>query len=214
MDKPMESAFNSFKQQQDINSKIVAALERLSQALRILLWNIAKEKNLSPIQIQFLLYLSNHPKERRRVSNLAKEFGLTQATVSDTVKALMEKGLISKKPYQKDGRVSTLELTSSGKRLVVKLSGWQTAFKEQIKQFSPETKETVIIFLMELITSLQRAGIISIARMCIVCSFFQRDVHPGSESPHFCKLTNRPIANSELKIDCDKHKPIKTKLRK
>lgn len=203
----MEPAFNLFEQQQDIDSKIVATLERLSQALRTLLWDMAKREKLSPIQIQFLLYLSSHPKEQRRVSNLAKEFDLTQATVSGAIGALMEKGLISKKLWQKDMRVYTLELTPSGKRMAVRLSGWQTAIKEQITQFSSETKETVIIFLMELLVSLQRAGLISIARMCIACSFFQRYAHPGSERPHHCKLTDRPIANSELKIDCDKHKP-------
>jgi len=198
---------HSVKRQKDIDSKIVAALERVCQTLRILLWEVAKEHGLSPIQIQFLIFLNSHLKERCRVSNLAQEFDLTQATVSDAITVLTKKGLIAKKPSQLDGRIYTLELTSSGKRLAVKLSGWQTTITEQMTQFSPEVKETVMIFLMEHIALLQRAGIISIARMCIICSFFQRDAHPGSQKPHHCRLTDRPIGNWELKFDCDKHTP-------
>lgn len=198
---------HSVKRQKDIDSRIVAALERVSQTLRILLWEVAKEHGLSPIQIQFLIFLNSHQKERCRVSNLAREFDLTQATVSDAIKVLTRKGLTAKKPSQLDGRASTLELTSSGKRLAVKLKGWQTAITEQMTQFSPQVKETVIIFLMEHIALLQRAGIISIARMCISCSFFQRDAHPGSRKPHHCRLTDRLIANFELKFDCHRHTP-------
>jgi len=190
-----------------MENKIIAALERLSQAQQILLWDIAKEERLSPIQIRFMLYLKSHGKEQRRVSILAKEFGLTQATVSDAIKVLAEKGLISKKEYLKDKRVSTLDLTSKGKRITEKLSGWQDMIEEQIKHFSPETKETVMIFLMELIVSLKKAGVINFARMCIACNNFQKDAYPGSEKPHYCRLTNRAIASSELNIDCDKNIP-------
>lgn len=202
-----QTVSHSVKQQKNVESRIVAALERISQTVRILLWEVAKEHGLSPIQIQFLIFLNTHPKERCRVSRLAQEFGLTQATVSDAIRVLMKKGLMSKKPSELDGRASTLELTSSGKRLAVKLSGWQTVITEQMTQFSPEVKETVMIFLMEHIALLQRAGIISIAKMCITCSFFQRDAHRGSRKPHHCRLTDRPIGNWELKFDCDKHTP-------
>ncbi|OGC83445.1 MAG: hypothetical protein A2W07_07430 [candidate division Zixibacteria bacterium RBG_16_43_9] len=162
---------------------------------------------MSPIQIQFFLYLNSHTKRQRRISHLAEEFGLTQATVSDAVKALMKKGLLLKMRSQEDGRIATLELTPSGRRLVVRLLGWQSALQEQIKKFPPETKEVVMIFLMEVIAQLQKAGIISIVRMCITCGFFRRDAYPGAERPHHCELTDRPIANSELRIDCHRHKP-------
>ena len=199
---------HSVKRQKNIDSRIVAALERVSQTLRILLWEVAKEHGLSPIQIQFLIFLNSHLKERCRVSSLAQEFDLTQATVSDAIKVLWEKRLIVKRPSQLDGRASTLELTSSGKRLAIKLRDWQAAITEQMKQFSPETKETVTIFLMELIALLQRAGTICIARMCITCSFFRRDAYPGSERPHHCALTGRSIADSGVEIDCDKYDPV------
>ena len=196
---------HSVKRQKHIDSRIVAALERISQTLRILLWEVAKEHGLSPIQIQFLIFLHTHQRKRRKVSILAREFDLTPATVSDAIKVLSRKGLTAKKPSQLDGRCYTLELTSSGRRLTAKLLGWQAGITEQIKHVPPDRKESVVIFLTELITSLQRGGIINTARMCITCSFFQRDAHPGSTRPHQCRLTGRSIADCGVEIDCDKY---------
>ncbi|MGQ9629030.1 MAG: MarR family winged helix-turn-helix transcriptional regulator [bacterium] len=189
----------------DVEGKIVAALERLSWALRVLLWDVAKEEGLSPIQIRFLLYLMGHSRELCRVSQLAREFGLTQPTVSDAVKSLVGKGLVCRGPWEGDGRVYTLELTPSGRSLAERISGWQSAVREQIERFPPDMKETAMIFLMELIKSLREVGIIEVARMCISCDHFLRDAHPGGERPHHCALTDTPLAVSELNVDCAMH---------
>ncbi|HWP48427.1 MAG TPA: MarR family transcriptional regulator [Candidatus Limnocylindrales bacterium] len=207
----MESVFNLSTQHRETDSKIVAALERLSQAFRILLWEQAKEHDLSPIQIQFLVYLLYHQQERVflcRVSQLAREFDLTQATVSDAVKSLEEKNLVYREPYPGDKRIFTLRLTPQGKQLALKLSTWANVIKENVAQFCPKEQEIVLKFLMQLIASLQRAGIITISRMCITCRFFQPDAHPGTDSPHHCRLIDKPLANSELRIDCPEHEPL------
>lgn len=199
--------------QQDIDDKIVQAFERISSALRILLWDLAKEEGLSPLQIQFLLYLSSHSADFCTVSNLAKEFGLTRATVSDTIKVLLEKGLVIKKSHEKDGRIFTLRLTKEGKRQTKKLDHWMNVIKENLKHFPPQIKETVIIFLMEFIRSLQKAGIIKVARMCISCRHFQKNVHPDKEKPHHCILTDTPIGVKDIKIDCFRHESILVEIK-
>ncbi len=203
----MNSVFDPSQQQQDVASKIVVALERLCQAFRVLLWEKAKVHNLSPIQIQFLVYLLYHSPELCRASQLAREFGLTQATVSDAITALEGKALVGREPWRGDRRVSTLRLTPTGQELAVRLSTWADAIAESVFSFRPEEQEAILRFLMQLIESLQRAGIISIARMCITCRFFQPNADPGSESPHYCRLINKPLANAELRVDCPDHEP-------
>jgi len=203
----MNSVFDPSQQQQDVASKIVVALERLCQAFRVLLWEEVKVHNLSPIQIQFLVYLLYHSPELCRVSQLAREFGLTQATVSDAITALEGKALVGREPWRGDRRVTTLRLTPTGQELAVRLSTWADAIAESVSSFRPEEQEAILRFLMQLIESLQRAGIISIARMCITCRFFQPNADPGSGSPHYCRLINKPLANAELRVDCPDHKP-------
>jgi hypothetical protein len=62
------SVFEPSSQHGDVDKKIVASLERLSQVFRILLRGEAQERGLSPIQAQFLVHLLHHGATLRRVS--------------------------------------------------------------------------------------------------------------------------------------------------
>ena len=57
MDIMEKSSFHLTEQNQKIESRIVVALERISEAFRVLLWNESKENSLSPIQIQILIFI-------------------------------------------------------------------------------------------------------------------------------------------------------------
>jgi DNA-binding MarR family transcriptional regulator len=93
-----QSVFNLDVQNTNVEFRIVAALERLSEAFRVLLWNEAKILNISPIQIQILVFLKFHALEKCKVSYLAQEFNMTKATISDAVKVMLQKGLIDNAP--------------------------------------------------------------------------------------------------------------------
>ena len=187
-----------------MDKKIILAIEKLAFVFRHLLWDIGRKKRLTPIQIQILVYLARHSRKFCRASYISKEFGVSKATVSDAVRSLVKKKFVSKKVLNEDKRVHILELSSSGRNVSKKLSNWAKDVQKCISRFSPETKTKVMVFLMELIASLQRAGIITISRMCILCENFQMNVYPKSSKPHYCRLTNTQIGVEDLKIDCEK----------
>lgn len=201
----MDSVFEPSCQHKDVESKIVVSLERLSQVFRVLLREEAQEHGLSPIQARFLVHLLFHDVEFRRVGRLAEEFNLTRATVSDAVGSLEGKGLIYREPWPEDGRVVTLRLTPVGEKVAAELSTWANTVKEHLTVSSPEEKEILMRFLMRLIASLQRSGVITVSRMCVTCRFFRQGEHPGSDSPHHCALLDAPLANHDLRIDCPEH---------
>ena len=200
------SVFEPSSQHEDVNKKIVASLERLSQVFRILLRGEAQERGLSPIQGQFLVHLLHHGAALRRVSQLAREFDLTLATVSDAVGSLEKKGLIRREPWPHDKRVTTLRLTPTGEHTARELAAWANVVEEHLKGRSPEEKEAVMRFLMGLIGSLQKSGLITVARMCVTCRFFRPDAHPGESSSHHCALLDVPLSGSDLRADCPEHK--------
>jgi DNA-binding MarR family transcriptional regulator len=202
------SVFDPSAQHDDVDARIVAALERLSQVFRVQLREEARRRNLSPIQAQFLIYLLHHDVELRRVSQLAREFDLTQATVSDAVASLKTKGLLRREQWPDDRRVVTLRLTPDGEELASGLSRWADPIREHVEGFSPGERETVMRFLIELAGSLQRSGLITVARMCVTCRFFRRDVHPGGDSPHHCGLLDVPLGGSNLRVDCPEHEAV------
>jgi DNA-binding MarR family transcriptional regulator len=205
----MESVFGPSSQQGGVDGKIVASLERLAQVFRVLLREEAHKRDLSPIQAQFLVYLLFHDVKLRRVSRLAEEFDLTRATVSDAVSSLEKKALIQRESWPEDMRVVTLRLTPAGEKLAAELSTWANIVEEHLRASSPEEKEVVVRFLMNLIASLQRSGIITVARMCVTCRFFRRDEHPNSDSPHHCALLDVSLAGSDLRADCREHELAK-----
>jgi DNA-binding MarR family transcriptional regulator len=199
------SVFEPSSQHGDVDKKIVASLERLSQVFRILLRGEAQERGLSPIQAQFLVYLLHGGAALGRVSQLAREFDLTRATVSDAVGSLEKKGLIRREPWPDDKRVTTLRLTRTGEHTARELAAWANVVEEHLKGLSPEEKEAVMRFLMGLLGSLQKSGLITVARMCVTCRFFRPDAHPGESSPHHCALLDVPLSGSDLRADCPEH---------
>jgi len=197
--------FDPSAQHGDVDAKIVAALERIGGALRLMLRDGARERGLSPIQAQFLVYLHHHGVGLRRVGQLAREFDLTPATVSDAVGSLEGKGLVVREPSPVDRRAVVLRPTAEGERLATELAGWAEAAREALPARSPEEKEAVMRFLMDTISSLQRAGVVTVARMCVTCRYFRPDAHPEDEAPHHCALLDAPLARSDLRMDCPEH---------
>ena len=203
----MDSVFEPSSQHGDVDKKIVAALERPSQAFRVLLQEEAQRQSLSPIQARLLVHLLHHSDELGRVGRLAAEFGLSRATVSDAVGTLEAKSLVYREPWLRDRRVATLRLTAEGKEVAAGLSGWADVVEEQLGSFAPGEKEAVMRFLMRLISELQGAGVITVARMCVSCRYFSPDAHPRSASPHHCALLDLPLSGADLRTDCPEHEP-------
>ena len=66
----MESIFNLNNQNSNLDNKIVAGLDRISQVFKTLLWGKSKTYNLSPIQIQLLIFIEYHSEEKTTISYL------------------------------------------------------------------------------------------------------------------------------------------------
>ena len=199
------SDFDLSHQNQNIESRIVASLERISQAFRVLLWEESKEFSLSPIQVQVLIFLLHHPVERRKVSYLAGEFNMTKATISDTVKALDQKKLIAKKAAPDDTRSYTIELNAKGKKIAEKASLFTGALRTPIDKLSKDDKENLLLNLLDVIQHLHQTGIISIQRMCSTCIHFEKG---RQGEPHFCRLLNQKLTRANLRVDCPEHEPV------
>ena len=200
-----KSPFNLDQQNTSTDSRIIAALERISQAFRVLLWNESKEFSLSPIQVQVLIFLLHHSEEKRKVSYLADEFNMTKATISDAIKALDQKGLIKKVAEQLDTRSYVIHLTKKGIDIAGKTSVFTRELQIPIDKLNPDDKENLLLSLIGVIQHLNNLGIITIQRMCVTCIHYKPT---SNKHPHFCKLLNKKLESSELRIDCPEHQLV------
>jgi DNA-binding MarR family transcriptional regulator len=198
----MKSDFDLAFQNENIESKIIAALERISQAFRVLLWQESKDFSLSPIQVQVLIFLLHHSEEKSTVSYLANEFNMTKATISDTIKSLEEKQLIKKTTQQHDTRSYTIHLTVKGKNIALKTSLFSKEIKTPIDKLHGDDKENLLFSLMNIIGHLNQSGVITIQRMCFNCTYYQSS---ANGQKHFCKLINQQLPATELRLDCTEH---------
>jgi DNA-binding MarR family transcriptional regulator len=189
----------------DVDRKIAAALERIGQGMKVMLWDEAKRHGLSPLQVGALTNLLHAPDGSGRVGQLARESDVSQPTMSDAVAALEKKGLIHKGPAATDSRSSALALTAKGRALAVQLSGWSEPLRNRLGDLPEEGKVTVMRFLYDVIASLQQARFITVARMCISCRYFRPDGDPTEPGRHFCALLKVPLPESALRIDCPEH---------
>ena len=194
------SPFNIQQQAESTERKIVVALERIATAFRVLLWQESKETALSPIQIQILIFLLFHSSEKCKVSYLAQEFNMTKATISDSVKILVAKKLIKKTDDLADTRSYTIELTHAGKKTAEKSSNFAFAIEKPLTSLTNEQKETMLSGLLTLIHQLNKAGIITIQRMCFTCAHYQ-----NSKAGHYCTLLQSRLVANELRVDCPEH---------
>ncbi|GAB3025290.1 MarR family winged helix-turn-helix transcriptional regulator [Niabella terrae] len=197
-----ESDFDLEYQNQRIESKIVVSLERIAQSFRVLLWQESKKFGLTPIQIQVLIFLLHHSDEKRKVSYLANEFNMTKATISETIRILEQKRLISKEYEAQDTRSYIIHLTDSGKEIAGQVSRFAQPISTSISGLHPDDKTNLLLSLLDIIRDLKESGVITIQRMCMTCSHYQ-PLENGTQ--HFCKLLNQELTATDLRIDCPEH---------
>ncbi len=189
----------------DVDAKLVAALERVGQALRVQMWDKAKQHGLSPTQLQVLLRLASDPPARRRIGVLAGELDVTHPTVSDAVAVLRRKELVDR---DSGSRTAALSLSARGRAVAAGLADWDQRTRQQLADLPVGDKHATLQLLLDLIAGLQRSGAITVARICVTCRFFRRDAHPNSPRPHHCALVDAPMGSGELRIDCAEHQPL------
>jgi DNA-binding MarR family transcriptional regulator len=154
------------------------------------------------------LYIGSHREERCRVGHIAREFGLTPATVSDSAAALETKGLLRRQAWEGDARVATLQLTEASAAMTRELENWASRLLESVSELPAREREQGLLFLMRLIELLQQRRVISVARMCITCRFFRPNWHAEELAPHHCALLDKPLRVADLRVDCPEHEPV------
>ena len=199
----MKSAFDVKGQLSNDDHKIVAALERISEAFRVLLWEAAKKTGLSPVQIQILIFLYFHPDSKQTPSHLATEFNVTKATIADSIRLLVNKELITKNRDSNDARSFVLQLTPGGAAIARESAPFADPLTQALQSLHPETKSHLLEGLIQVISTLNEQSVISMPRMCLNCRFLE-----NHKDQHYCRFLEKPLKTAELRIDCPEFEAI------
>lgn len=181
---------------------ITSGLTKVAAALRSQAWEGGTERKLTPTQGQILLFLAERSTKAVRLNDVAGELCLTAATVSDAVMTLVEKKLVKKERLAEDQRALVLTLTAAGRRDVHETRGWTGVVEAGVRSLTPDEQAVFLRGLTKVIHSLQAQGVISVARMCAGCTYFQPYVHVDAARPHHCGFVNKPLGEGQLRLDC------------
>ncbi|MFN8712394.1 MAG: MarR family winged helix-turn-helix transcriptional regulator [Bacteroidota bacterium] len=180
--------------------KTVAALERISEAFRVLLWEENRRNGLSPVQNQIIIFLLHHSGALCSVSALAAEFNMSKPTMSDAIKVLEQKEFI-KREIADDARSFRILLTAKGRQLAKKTELFAAPIAAPVAAMPAKQQEQLFDSLLQVIAALQKGGIIQQQRMCLSC----RNYRSEKNGQFYCTLLQQKLTTADLRIDCPEH---------
>ena len=184
--------------------RVTTGLAKVGLALKQQAWAEAGGRGLTPTQGQVLALLRANP-DGLRLGQLAGQLGVTAATTSDSVGALVRKGLVTKAALAGDGRAVVVRLTPAGAREAAAAAAWPDFLLEAVGELSGDEQAGFLRGLVAMIRTLQVKGRIPVARMCVSCQFFRPFEHDDPAAPHHCAFVDAPFGDGELRLDCPDH---------
>lgn len=133
--------------------------------------------------------------------------GVTQPTATDSIAALVRKGLVIKLPDAQDKRAVAIRVTQAGCDVVRAIGLAMTSAERALETLSPQEQQTLLDLIIKTIRALQQAKAIPPQRLCVTCRHFRPYAHEDAELPHHCALVDAAFGGRHLRLDCAEHDP-------
>jgi len=187
-----------------VADKIVAAIDRLARGQRAHRQVVATTHHLSPLQLELLTTVGSGLPAEPTVGQLARELAVAQPTVTDSVRALEGKGLLTRQPDPTDRRRSRVQLTEVGVALVDWIQGGDRELVEAVSGLAGDRPGQLLEGLLELIAAMVDHGLIDVARTCTTCQHHRL----LSDGTHHCTLLQADLPAASLQVNCPEHLEI------
>jgi len=175
-------------------------IERLSNLLRTDSRRCGAEYGLQPIQLEALRYLSICNRYSDTPMATTEYLGQTKGTVSQTLKVLENKGLLTKHADSNDKRISHLKVSRAGHKLLQKTIP-SPIFAQACEQMTDEAQTQVVASLEKLLLALQHSNNMKSFGVCHTCCYN----HKVNAKNYFCNLTNEPLSGEDAQLICREH---------
>lgn len=204
---PSPSLSDPGDRQESPQVKLALGLFRMGQALANARGLAAAERGVSPLQLQILIDLSQQAGGARTAGALARRYGVSAPTMSDSLAVLTRRKLVSQRASAHDARQRELSVSAKGRALAERALGDLDQLVRVCGEMPREERERALSTTVDLIRRFNELGWIGADRMCSTCRFFERERAPQSTAPHWCRLIERPLAAADLRVDCPEHEP-------
>lgn len=187
----------------ELAAKVAAAIDRLARSQRARRQAIAAERGLTPLQVDLLVTLAAGEPPRPLVGHLAAELGVTQPTVTDSLRALERKALVARGSDPGDARRTAVALTAAGREVAREVEAAGDDLVAAIAELEKGTQGAMLDGLLRIIAGLVERGAITVARTCLTCRF--HEVRSGTDH---CTLLGMAVAQEDLRVNCPEHERV------
>lgn len=161
--------------------------------------------SLSPAQVQILTMAAQAP-HGVRPTEVAARLAVSPPTITESVKVLVRKHLLEKRPDPLDARAVRLHLTPEGHEQAQRSAGWSDFLAAASSDVMGEAEqEEFFTRLVKILLRLQERSQLPILRMCVTCIHFRPNVHSDEARPHHCALVDAPLGPRHIRLDCPEH---------
>lgn len=176
---------------------LASVLERIGEVSRAQRMRQSANGGLSPLQLRILAFVAEHPDSPIGVARLADELQIGRPTISESVRLLVEKGLLLRRADPADKRGHILRLSSKAARRMDDGSPLDDALAE----LPTSSKDALLLGLMQVLHQLAGSGKVQVQRMCFTCAHYAGDCN----GQHRCLLLKKTLRVRELRSDCAEH---------
>jgi DNA-binding MarR family transcriptional regulator len=189
------------------NSPSEQALAELIEQLSRCAASEAFSRGLNPAQWSALRYFRRANRFSRTVSAFARYHGTTRGTASQTIRTLVDKGYLRRRPNPWDQRSFRLELTGRAQRLLG--SDPFGAFVNAARTLPHEQRSVVVKGLGTVLERVMDGRAHKRFGVCATCRHFRTpDAAPGIGCGHQCALRDELLGAPELAGICVDHEPM------
>lgn len=174
-------------------------IERLSNLLRVDSRRSGSEYDLRPIQLEVLHYLSICNRYSDTPMAVTTYLGQTKGTVSQTLKILSDKGLLTKKADNEDKRVTHLKVSRAGTKLL-SASIPSPLFVQGGNLLNKQSLVRISDALRDLLLAIQQANGMKTFGVCSTCRHNRKH-----DDHHFCGLTEDRLSTKDIRLICLEH---------
>lgn len=186
------------------SAQIVAALERVSSAIRDCAAEDAAPAGLTVNQARVLRLIDNHGGGPVRLVMAAKALSMSTRSCTDAVTALCGQGLLRSTTASR-GSARTVSLTDAGRGALEASGEWERLLVQAAGNLPDADQTALLRALVKLIRTLQKKRQVPVARMCSTCRFFRPHLYPDRTEPHHCDLVGQSFGDGALRVECPEH---------
>ncbi|MCP4409342.1 MAG: winged helix-turn-helix transcriptional regulator [Gammaproteobacteria bacterium] len=175
-------------------------IERLANLLRTQSRQLLADYGLQPIQLEVLRYLSVCNRYSDTVKGVTEYLGQTKGTVSQSIKVLERKGLVTKHVDSTDKRIVHLKITNNARSLLNKTVP-APLFRNADKQLKRQSANQILNALISLLRTVQKANDLKSFGVCHTCRYNQKT----ADGNYLCGLTKEVLSSEDIQLICKEH---------